>query len=64
MSDVLTDKSIASFLASRRKLIAGLLGIAGVIVTANLGHELDVRTVVESIVGFLGVYGVHEVENT
>lgn len=56
---VIDDKGIGSFLAERRKFIAGLLAIAGVLVA---GHETG-NLLVQSIIGFLGVYGIHEVSN-
>jgi len=57
------DGSIAEFLAARRKFIAGLLGILSLLVTGGLVPG-TVGLIVQAIVGFLTVYGVHEVENT
>lgn len=53
------DKSIGKFLADRRKLIIGLLAIVSVLVSG----QLDAGLVVQSLIGFLGVYGIHEVAN-
>jgi len=55
-----TDNAIAAFLASRRKLIVGLLAIVGVLVSG----QLDAGLVVQAIIGFIGAYGIHEVANT
>lgn len=55
----MTDTKIGNFLASRRKLIAGLLGVVGVLVAGIQGADVYVQ----AIIGFLGVYGIHEVSN-
>lgn len=57
--DPFNDKSIGEFLGERRKFIAGLLAIAGVLLA---GYETG-NMLVQAIIGFLGVYGVHEVAN-
>jgi uncharacterized membrane protein YeaQ/YmgE (transglycosylase-associated protein family) len=54
-----SDASIGQFLAARRKLIIGLLAIAGVLVSG----QLDAGLVVQAIIGFIGAYGIHEVAN-
>jgi hypothetical protein len=59
----LTDKSIGAFLAARRKFIAGLLAMAGLLATTDLGLPPHTRLVVQAIIAFLGVYGIHEVPN-
>lgn len=53
------DTSIGDFLAARRKLIIGLLAIVGVLVSG----QLDAGVIVQSIIGFIGAYGIHEVAN-
>lgn len=55
-----TDASIGRFLAARRKFIVGLLGIGGVLAAGQLHADV----IVQSIIAFLGVYGIHEVANT
>lgn len=59
----MTDNTVYAFLAARRKFIAGLLAMAGILTTANMGHPFSPNTIIESIVGFLGLYGIHEVAN-
>ena len=59
----MTDNSVYNFLAARRKFIAGLLAIVGVIAVSGLVPEDSVRLVIQGIVGVLGVYGIHEVPN-
>lgn len=55
----LDDKSVASFLNARRKFIAGVVSIAGVLFAAHAEASLAVQ----AIIGFLGAYGIHEVAN-
>lgn len=59
----MTDSAIYAFLAARRKFIAGLLAMSGVLTTANIGHPFSTQSVIEGIVAFLGLYGIHEVAN-
>lgn len=53
------DTEIGEFLARRRKFIVGLLSMIGVLVSG----QLDANVIVQSIIAFLGVYGIHEVAN-
>lgn len=53
------DLGIGGFLAARRKFIVGLLSIAGVLASG----QLDANLIVQSIIAFLGAYGIHEVAN-
>jgi hypothetical protein len=53
------DTEIGEFLAARRKFIIGLLSLAGVLASG----QLDAGLVVQSIIAFLGAYGIHEVAN-
>lgn len=59
----MTDSAIYSFLAARRKFISAVLGMAGVLSAGGLGLPPQTALVVQAIVGFLTVYGVHEVAN-
>lgn len=59
----MTDSKIAAFLNARRKFIAGLLGVASVLTAGNLGHPFSPATVIQAIIGFLTVYGIHEIAN-
>jgi hypothetical protein len=56
------DANIYAFLAARRKFIAGLLAIAGILAAGQLvPHQAAIA--IQAIIGFLGVYGIHEVAN-
>jgi uncharacterized membrane protein len=59
----MTDSAIYNFLAARRKFIAAVLGMAGVLTTGGLGLPSQTALVVQAIVAFLTVYGIHEVAN-
>jgi hypothetical protein len=57
-----TDARIGAFLGSRRKFIAGLLGIVAILVTGGLVPD-SVGLAVQAITGLLALYGIHEVSN-
>ena len=58
----MNDDLIGSWLAERRKMIAGLLAFAGVLIAGGLVPE-SVELYVQGLVALLGVYGIHEVAN-
>lgn len=59
----MNDKSIAAFLNARRKFIAGLLSLGGVISVSGLVPAGKTELVIQAIIGVLGAYGIHEVAN-
>ena len=61
---ILTDASIGRFLAARRKLIAGLLGVAAMLASGTQLGMSETALVIQAAFGFLALYGIHEVENT
>lgn len=56
------DTSIAQFLSARRKAIFAVLTIVGILVSGQLLPE-QADLIVQGIIGVLGVFGVHEVQN-
>lgn len=59
----MSDSAIYNFLAARRKFIAGLLAMAGILAAGGLGLPAQTSLVIQAIVAFLGLYGIHEVAN-
>lgn len=59
----MNDKSIAAFLAARRKFIAGALSIVGILSADHLLPVGHASMIVQAIIGFMGAYGIHEVAN-
>lgn len=59
----MTDNTIYVFLSARRKFIAGLLAMAGLLSVSSLGLPEQTQLIVQAIIAFLGVYGIHEVPN-
>lgn len=58
----LTDSGIGSFLAARRKAIAGLLAFAAVLIAGGVVPH-SVVLGIQGVIAFLGLYGIHEVAN-
>ena len=59
----LTDQSIGAFFAARRKAIAGLLALAGMLVAGGVLPDKPTTLAIQGIVAVLGIYGIHEVAN-
>lgn len=59
----MSDNTIYKFLAARRKFIAGLLAMSGILTAGGLGLPPQTALVIQGIVAFLGLYGIHEVAN-
>lgn len=57
------DKSITRFLAARRKLVAGLLGVAAMLGSGDALGMSHVQLAIQSAFGFVALYGIHEVAN-
>lgn len=59
----MTDSAIGAFLASRRKFITGILGVASILTAGGLVPDRPTTQIIQGIVGFLTVYGIHEIAN-